>query len=141
MRYLQATECTWSHLVLGHRPPRCLVDIPDSVSSLCLRPLSGQLGLKQHDPRSAVQPLPTLCADIYSMCVCGCVYPIHTHVLDMRGATFIRFSLKNRPTKRETLYLGKYRLTLTCVEFACCCGLFFFLYLRSSGCGLDVESY
>lgn len=66
----QVTECWWSSVVVSRPPPHCLVDIPDSVSSLCLKLLSGQLGLKQHDPRSALRLLPTLCVYIYSVWFC-----------------------------------------------------------------------
>lgn len=69
-------------LVPGSPPPRCLADIPDSVSSLCLRLLSGQLGLTQHDPRSAALLLSASSVCIYSMCVCvcGCEISIYAHI-------------------------------------------------------------
>lgn len=138
--FFPRSECTWISLVPGRPPPHCLVDIPDSVSSLCLRLLSGQLGLKQHDPRSAALPLSTSCVYIYCMCVWLWI-SICTRVLDMRGATFIRFSSKNGPTKRDLIYIWENIALLWHMLSLLAVVDFKKKYLQSSGCGRDVQSY
>lgn len=121
-------------------PPRCLVDIPDSVSSLCLELLSGQLGLRQHDPSSSPWPLTTLLC-IYTASVCVVlVHLIHTPVLDMKGGTWVRFCGKNRETRGVVLpSLGKYQLALAFSVSSLLVNTR--LYLLFSGCGLDSLDY
>lgn len=130
----QATECTWSSLVLGRPPPRCLVDIPDSVSSLCLRLLSGQLGLKQHDPtqqRSSGRH--SVCVYIQHVCVWLCIS--NTDACFRYERCHIRKILtENRPTKTETPSIfGKIsRYSDMC--WVSCCWLFFPEQRKWSGC-------
>lgn len=81
-----------------------------------------------------------LCVYIYSMlCVWLCISNTHACLRYERCYIHEILIEKNRPTKKEYLYLGKYHFTLTYVRLACC--RLFSRHLRRSGCGLDRESH
>lgn len=134
----QASECTWSCLILSHPPPRCLADIPDSVSSLRLRLLSGQLGLKQHDPRSAVQaPTDTLCVCVYtlSMCVYVRLSMCYTHAC----LRYKRCHIHKILTEKQATKWGN-RAIFGKISILLCFLCIFYVFLQNNSRNWEVSS-
>lgn len=98
--------------------------------SLCLKLLSRQLGLKQHDLTHQFSPANTLCVYIRTA-VCVVLYIQYTCMSWIWEVAHSWDSLLKRDLQRQwlCLYLGKYHLTLTFVKLVCCCRLFFFAVL------------
>lgn len=75
-----------------------------------------------------------VCVCIHSVCVCTCVClcAIHKRVLDTRGATFTRFSLRNRlQSEGIELFSEKY-------QFYCVFYVFFMYFYRIT---VEIEKY
>ena len=130
----EATESTQSSFVHGLPPPQCLVDIPDSVSSLCLRLLSGQLGLEQHDPHSPVQLLPTLCmCCMFAVCECTNAYQMHTR-LRSEWCHIQKISPEKQDWEKETVSVTREYSPTSHICEVC-------LFLWNSQCSLNVEQH